>query len=48
MTDKIKQKNLENKGWKIGSADEFFNLTAEESNYAKLYSSQCAGGSSFH
>ncbi|WPD23687.1 MAG: hypothetical protein SD837_03805 [Candidatus Electrothrix scaldis] len=34
--DKIKQKNLEKNGWKIGSADEFLNLPAEESKYIEM------------
>lgn len=36
MIDKMKQKNLEKKGWKIGSADEFLNLTAEESECIEM------------
>ena len=34
--DKIKQKKLEKKGWKIGSTDEFLNLTAEEIEYIEM------------
>lgn len=34
--DKQKQKNLEKKGWKIGSAKEFLNLSEEESSYIEL------------
>ena len=34
--DKVKQKNLETKGWKIGSAKEFLNLSDEESAYIEL------------
>jgi DNA-binding XRE family transcriptional regulator len=31
-----KQKKLENAGWKVGSADEFLGLSAEESAYLEL------------
>lgn len=34
--DKQKQQNLEKKGWKIGSAKEFLNLSEEESSYIEL------------
>ncbi|MBZ0198525.1 MAG: helix-turn-helix domain-containing protein [Ignavibacteriaceae bacterium] len=34
--DKQKQKDLEKKGWKIGSAKEFLNLSEEESSYIEL------------
>ncbi len=34
--DKVKQKNLETKGWKIGSAKEFLNLSDEETAYIEL------------
>ena len=34
--DKQKQKNLEKKGWKVGSAKEFLNLSDEESSYIEL------------
>ncbi len=34
--DKVKQKKLETKGWKIGSAKEFLNLSDEESAYIEL------------
>lgn len=33
---KVKQKRLESKGWKIGSADEFLNLLPEESAYIEV------------
>ncbi len=36
IMDKSKQKTLEKKGWKIGSADEFLHLTAEESEYIEI------------
>jgi len=32
----IKQEKLESKGWKLGSADEFLRLTAQESAYIEL------------
>jgi len=31
-----KRKNLEAKGWKVGSAEEFLELTAEEAAYIEL------------
>src|SRR5437868_14710553 len=31
-----KKKRLENKGWHLGSADDFLNLSAEESQYIDL------------
>jgi len=34
--NKQKQKKLEKKGWKIGSAKEFLNLSAEEESYIEL------------
>lgn len=34
--DKKKQKRLENKGWKVGSAGDFLGLTQEESAYIEL------------
>jgi DNA-binding XRE family transcriptional regulator len=34
--NKQKQKNLEKKGWKIGSTAEFLGLSAEESSYIEL------------
>jgi len=34
--NKKKAKQLEAKGWKIGSADEFLNLSPEESEYLEL------------
>lgn len=34
--DKKKQKRLEKKGWKVGSAEEFLKLTPEESTYIEL------------
>ena len=34
--NKDKRKKLEAKGWKVGSADEFLNLTPEESAYINL------------
>ncbi|MCF8259832.1 MAG: helix-turn-helix transcriptional regulator [Melioribacteraceae bacterium] len=34
--DKQKQQNLEKKGWKIGSAKEFLNLSEESSSYIEL------------
>jgi DNA-binding XRE family transcriptional regulator len=34
--DKQKQKNLQKKGWKIGSTKEFLNLSEEESSYIEL------------
>jgi DNA-binding XRE family transcriptional regulator len=33
---KTKQKNLKKKGWKIGSAEDFLELTKEESAYIEL------------
>ena len=33
---KKKQKNLEKKGWKIGSAEDFLGLSEEESSYIEL------------
>lgn len=32
----IKRKKLEQKGWKVGSVQEFLNLTSEESAYIEL------------
>lgn len=34
--NKTKQKRLERRGWKIGSVDEFLDLTPEESAYVEL------------
>jgi ribosome-binding protein aMBF1 (putative translation factor) len=34
--DKKKREKLEKKGWKIGSVDEFLNLSAEEAEYIDL------------
>lgn len=34
--NKEKQKRLENKGWKIGTAKEFLGLTDEEASYIEL------------
>lgn len=34
--DKAKQHYLEQKGWKIGSVEEFLNLTPEEREYIEL------------
>ena len=34
--NKVKQKNLEKSGWKIGSAKDFFGLSDEESSYIEL------------
>ena len=34
--DKVKQKKLEKKGWKFGSAKEFLGLSDEESAYIEL------------
>ena len=34
--DKAKQKRLESAGWKVGTADEFLNLSPEESAYIEL------------
>lgn len=36
--DKIKQKKLEKKGWKIGSTGDFLHLTAEEAEYIEMKS----------
>jgi hypothetical protein len=36
MMRKSKKQRLEDKGWKIGSADEFLDLTPEESAYIGL------------
>lgn len=33
---KAKRARLERKGWKVGSADEFLGLSAEESQYLEL------------
>lgn len=33
---KAKRQRLEGKGWKIGSANEFLNLTAEEAAYIEM------------
>jgi DNA-binding XRE family transcriptional regulator len=34
--NKTKQKRLERRGWKVGSVDEFLDLTPEESAYVEL------------
>ena len=34
--NKQKQKSLESKGWKVGSAEEFLGLSEEESSYIEL------------
>ncbi len=34
--DKNKRQRLEAKGWKVGSADEFLGLTADEATYVDL------------
>jgi predicted XRE-type DNA-binding protein len=34
--NKAKRKRLERKGWKVGSAEEFLGLSAEESRYLEL------------
>lgn len=34
--DKTKRKRLEQKGWRIGSAAEFLDLTPEENRYIEL------------
>ena len=34
--DKAKKKRLEAKGWKVGSVDEFLELTPEEAAYVEL------------
>jgi predicted XRE-type DNA-binding protein len=34
--DQAKQQQLEAKGWKVGSVDEFLELTPEESSYIEL------------
>ena len=34
--NKTKQKRLEQRGWKVGSVDEFLDLTPEESAYVEL------------
>ena len=34
--NKVKQKNLEKSGWKIGSAKDFLGLSDEESSYIEL------------
>ena len=36
-----KQKKLEKAGWKVGSADEFLNLSPEESAYIKMKLALC-------
>jgi ribosome-binding protein aMBF1 (putative translation factor) len=36
MMDRNKQKRLEAAGWKVGSAEEFLGLTAQESAYVAL------------
>ena len=36
MMDKTKQKRLEAKGWKVGTATEFLKLSAEEARYIEL------------
>lgn len=36
-----KQKKLEKAGWKVGSADEFLNLSPEESTYIKMKLALC-------
>ena len=45
--NKDKRKKLEAKGWKVGSADEFLNLTPEESAYINL-KIKLAQGLSWH
>ena len=34
--DQVKQQQLEAKGWKVGSVEEFLELTPEESSYIEL------------
>jgi predicted metal-binding transcription factor (methanogenesis marker protein 9) len=34
--DKAKQKRLESAGWKVGTANDFLNLSSEESAYIEL------------
>jgi len=34
--DQVKQQQLEVKGWKVGSVEEFLELTPEESSYIEL------------
>jgi predicted XRE-type DNA-binding protein len=34
--DKVKKQNLERKGWKVGGAADFLNLTPEEKEYIEL------------
>jgi hypothetical protein len=34
--NKAKQKMLENKGWKVGTTEEFLGLSPEESRYIEL------------
>ncbi len=36
MIDEAKQRRLEGQGWRVGSADEFLGLSAEESAYVAL------------
>jgi DNA-binding XRE family transcriptional regulator len=36
MMDKAKQKRLEAKGWKVGTATDFLGLSAEEARYIEL------------
>jgi hypothetical protein len=36
MMKKAKQKMLENKGWKVGTAEEFLGLSPVESRYIEL------------
>ena len=36
MMDRAKRKRLEAKGWKVGSAAEFLELSAEETRYIEL------------
>jgi DNA-binding XRE family transcriptional regulator len=34
--DKLKKQRLENRGWKVGSVDQFLGLTTEENAYIEL------------
>jgi DNA-binding XRE family transcriptional regulator len=34
--DKVKRKRLESAGWKVGTANDFLNLSSEESAYIEL------------
>jgi hypothetical protein len=36
MIEEAKQRRLEGQGWRVGSADEFLELSAEESAYVEL------------